>query len=36
MKEKILNILEESDKALSIEEMDQLLNLNTIEETKEF
>ncbi len=36
MKEKILSILEESDKALSIDELDSALNLNTIEETKEF
>ena len=36
MKEKILSILEESDKALSIDELDNALNLNTIEETKEF
>ena len=36
MKEKILSILKESDKALSIEELDSALNLNTIEETKEF
>ncbi len=36
MKEKILNILKESDKALSIDELDSALNLNTIEETKEF
>ena len=36
MKEKILSILKESDKALSIDELDSALNLNTIEETKEF
>lgn len=36
MKEKILSILEESDKALSIDELDSALNLNTIEETKAF
>ena len=36
MKEKILSILKESDKALSIDELDSELNLNTIEETKEF
>ena len=36
MKEKILSILKESDKALSINELDSALNLNTIEETKEF
>ena len=36
MKEKILSILEESDKALSIDELDSALNLNTIEETKVF
>ena len=36
MKEKILSILEESDKALSIDELDSALNLNTIEEIKEF
>ena len=36
MKEKILSILKESDKALSIDELDSTLNLNTIEETKEF
>ena len=36
MKEKILEVLENSDKALSISELDDLLNLNTIEETKEF
>ncbi len=36
MKERILSILKESDKALSIEELDSALNLNTIEETKEF
>ena len=36
MKERILSILKESDKALSIEELDTALNLNTIEETKEF
>lgn len=36
MKDKILNILKESDKALSIDELDNALNLNTIEETKEF
>ena len=36
MKEKILSILKESDKALSTEELDTALNLNTIEETKEF
>ena len=36
MKEKILSILKESDKALSIDELDSALNLNTIEETKKF
>ena len=36
MKEKILSILKESDKALSINELDSALNLNTIEETKAF
>ena len=36
MKERILSILKESDKALSIDELDSALNLNTIEETKEF
>lgn len=36
MKDRILNILEDSDKALSIDELDSALNLNTIEETKEF
>ena len=36
MKEKILSILKESDKALSIDELDSALNLNTIEETKAF
>ena len=36
MKEKISSILEESDKALSIDELDSALNLNTIEETKAF
>lgn len=36
MKDRILNILEDSDKALSIDELDNALNLNTIEETKEF
>ena len=36
MKNKILEILEKSDKALSIEELDSLLGLTTIEETKEF
>ena len=36
MKERILSILKESDKALSIAELDSALNLNTIEETKEF
>lgn len=36
MKERILSILKESDKALSTEELDTALNLNTIEETKEF
>ena len=36
MKEKILSTLKESDKALSINELDSALNLNTIEETKEF
>ena len=36
MKEKILSILEGADKALSIDELDSALNLNTIEETKEF
>ena len=36
MKDRILNILEDSDKALSIDELDSALNLNTIEETKAF
>jgi len=36
MREKILNLLSDSNKALSIEEMDNLLQLNSIEETKEF
>ena len=36
MKDRILNILEDSDKALSIDELDSALNLNTIEETREF
>ena len=36
MEDKILNILEKSNKALSIEEMDELLNLESIEETKSF
>ena len=36
MKNRILEILEKSDKALSIEELDSLLGLTTIEETKEF
>ena len=36
MKEKILSILKESDKALSINELDSALNSNTIEETKAF
>ena len=36
MKNRILEILQKSDKALSIEELDSLLGLSTIEETKEF
>lgn len=36
MKEKILEILTESNKALSFEELDNELNLNSIEETKDF
>ena len=36
MKERILSILKEADKALLIDELDSALNLNTIEETKEF
>lgn len=36
MKNRIVEILEKSDKALSIEELDSLLSLSTIEETKEF
>ena len=35
MREKILNILEKSDKALSLEELDRELNITTILETKE-
>lgn len=36
MEERILEILENSDKALSISELDSILGLKTIEETKEF
>ena len=36
MREKILNVLKNANRALTIEEMDGLLNLNSIEETKEF
>ncbi|MGN1000816.1 MAG: ribonuclease R [Bacilli bacterium] len=36
MEEKILEILKKSDKALSIEELDSSLGLNTVEQTKEF
>ncbi len=36
MEEKILEILRKSGKALSIEELDSCLELNTIEETREF
>ena len=36
MKNRIVEILEKSDKALSLEELDSLLGLSTIEETKEF
>lgn len=35
MREKILDVLKNSDKALSIEEIDSLLNISSIEETKE-
>ena len=36
MKEKILEILENSDKALSFVELDSLLGLDTVEQTEEF
>lgn len=36
MEEKILEILKKSGKALSIEELDSCLGLNTIEQTREF
>ncbi len=36
MEDKILSILEKSDKALSIEELDSLLVLDNVEKTKEF
>src|SRR5574344_2361909 len=36
MKEKILEALKNSDKALSINELDAILKLDNIEETKEF
>ena len=36
MREKILNVLKNSNKALTINELDEQLELNSIEETKEF
>lgn len=36
MKDKILDVLKKTNKALSIDELDLILNLKTIEETKEF
>ena len=36
MEEKILDILDKSDRALSIEELDKALDIHTVEDTKLF